>query len=109
MYSSNDAVAIRLLAEHGANINVRTVVPARGIHKLTSASTPLHLAAMFCCPAAVTALLELGADAELRTMNDETPLLSGERTERVGIMDLYYGWASVAVCLLGTPPLQSVC
>ena len=80
--SENDAGAIRLLVEHGANVNVRTVLPTLGPRRLCSSSTPLHIAAIFCCPDAVTALLELGADAELRNVNDETLLLSGEDEDR---------------------------
>ena len=65
--------------EHGANINVRTV-PAvvQGTGSYCMSSAPLHIAAIFCCPGAATALMELGADPELRNVNDETPLLLGE-------------------------------
>ena len=77
MCSDNDAVAIRLLAAHGASVNIRTTMPTQGAFRACSSSTTLHIAAMFCCPAAIMALMELGADAELRTVNDETALLAG--------------------------------
>ena len=85
-YSDNDAVAIRLLVEHGASVNIRTTMPTQGTFRACSSSTPLHIAAMFCCPGAVTALMELGADSELRTVNDETPLLIGAGIGSIGML-----------------------
>ena len=101
--SENDAGAIRLLVEHGANVSVRTILPTLGPRRLCSSSTPLHIAAIFCCPDAVTALMELGADAELRNVNDETPLLSGRtgwiRLDILGFLE----WCRGAIACAAVP------
>ena len=83
MHSENDAVAIRLLVEHGAKVNVRTMQAAQGTGSYCTSSAPLHIAAIFCCPDTVTVLMELGADSELRNVNDETPLLLGADGKRI--------------------------
>ena len=71
---SNDDM-IRLLIENGADIDARTNLQI----------TPLHRAAGFCLSSAVTVLLELGADRQLRDKYNQT---AADRAEKAGCHEI---------------------
>jgi ankyrin repeat protein len=69
---------VRLLLDHGADPNARTV-PGRESDAFmrdvrTRGETPLHRAAAFGTEAVIQLLLERGAERELRDANGDTPL-----------------------------------
>lgn len=69
---------VRLLVEHGADVNARTI-PGRPTGAFmrdvrTKGETPLHRAAAYSDAATIAYLLENGADREARDANGDSPL-----------------------------------
>lgn len=69
---------IRLLIEHGANVNARTI-PGKTTGAFmrdvrTKGETPLHRAAAYADEATIEFLLKHGADREARDANGDSPL-----------------------------------
>ncbi|MEZ5961057.1 MAG: ankyrin repeat domain-containing protein [Hyphomonadaceae bacterium] len=79
---------VRLLLEHGADPNARTI-PDRETAAFmrdvrTKGETPLHRAAAYCDRAVIQALIELGGDPTLRDANGDTPLSWASWHQRPG-------------------------
>ena len=77
---SANTYCVKVLLEHGANINV----------KVCNGNTPLHFAALHCYPEIVILLCKFGADVRARNAAGETPLVVASRStskirERLGI------------------------
>jgi ankyrin repeat protein len=68
---------VRLLVEHGADVNRRTIPGAASMafwrDVRTRGETPLHRAAAFASEEAVRFLLDAGADKTLRDANGDSP------------------------------------
>ena len=76
--------AIRLLIQHGANVNHRTkhTGPSELNFGTFWGETPLHIAAVRGDREMVEALLAAGADKTIKTAKGETPLNQAERHQR---------------------------
>ena len=79
---------VRLLLEHGADPNTRTV-PGQPTSSFmrdirTCGETPLHRAAAYADLAIIDLLLDAGADRTLRDANDDSPLTWASRHLRPG-------------------------
>jgi len=79
---------VRLLVEHGAEVNAATVP---GIETgafmrdvRTCGETPLHRAAAYADPATIRYLIEHGADVEVRDANGDSPMSWASRHLRPG-------------------------
>lgn len=69
---------VRLLVEHGADVNARTI-PGKATGAFmrdvrTKGETPLHRAAAYSDAATIQFLLDRGADREARDVNGNSPL-----------------------------------
>jgi ankyrin repeat protein len=69
---------VRLLVEHGADVNARTI-PGKATGAFmrdvrTKGETPLHRAAAYSHAATIQFLLDRGADREARDVNGNSPL-----------------------------------
>ncbi|MGQ0531482.1 MAG: ankyrin repeat domain-containing protein [Caulobacteraceae bacterium] len=79
---------VRLLLEHGADPNARTVPGRESCAFMrdvrTKGETPLHRAAAFCDPVIIQALIEGGGDLTLRDAQGDTPLSWASWHQRPG-------------------------
>jgi hypothetical protein len=81
---------VRLLVEHGANVNAKTIpgleTGAFMRDVRTKGETPLHRAAAYADTATIEFLLEHGADRETRDANGDSPLTWASYHLRPGVI-----------------------